>query len=208
MEDELNEFRQINSKLELQLSEQNLLLEDHFNRIKVLEIEQRGHSELMQTTMNQISQYLQVKLTVDDLTKSTVEENLSLKANNEALQSKLMFLETQIQGYQDQLELLSNTQKNWEAGRSSIERNCLGIVDIASEFQNRLNKLISNREKALADSIACSPNDSLVRRNKQLNEDIEKTAHDNMTLRAEINDLKAALKLERERNDILIKEVG
>lgn len=207
MEAELNELRQANCKLELQLCEQNMLLEECTIRNKTLEVEQRSFTESMHSTIQQIASYLSVKTAADDLTKSTIEENQTLKAENESLQSRVIYLEAQLKGCEERLESLSSIQIGWETNKAAIKDSSSSITNIAMSFEQKLNKLIADREKALAESIACSPNDALVRKNKQLAEEVETAATENMMLRSEINDLKSALRVERERNAIMVKEV-
>lgn len=207
LEQEVADLRQSNYKLELQLCEQSMAFEESLTLNKTLEIERKSSSTIIQNALTTIATHLSSRMTVDDLTKVAMEENQTLKAEKESLENRLLLMESHLRGAEDRLLELTKIQSHQDSVRSVLHDSRVTIADISTEFEHRLNKLIEEREIALAEAIACSPNDTLVRKNKQLTEDIERTSTENMLLRSEINDLRLGLKHEKDRNEALAREV-
>lgn len=207
LQEECNQLRQQNSRLELQLCEQNCLLNEFQLKIKELEVSKEQGSDLFYQALKNIHEYLNSRQSVDDLTRSIMDENGRLKEENDRLKSEMKLLENQLLGYEQRLTKFDSIHKNYLNYQRSSEQAKQAVSDLYVDFQNQLNHLIAARTKALAESIASSPTDTLVRKNKALEEEVENLAHQNLKLRSDIGELKMQLDKACTRLQELEKEV-
>lgn len=194
-------------KLEYQLSEQNVLLEELQIKNRALSMDSENYNQGIEKAFNQISGYLSSRASVEDLTRAVMEEDALLKAKINDLESKVVHLESQLCSTEERISSFSNIQKKFEDYKSRANSCKEHVADLSVQFETQLNNLIRAREVALKESIACGPNDTLVRKNKSLEEEVEKFANENMDLRAEINELKFEKEAKDKKIEMLQKEV-
>lgn len=207
LEEDCRQARLQISKFEYQISEQNVLLEEMQIRNKSLEVDSENYNEGLDRALNQISNFLSARMSVDDLTKSVMEEDVLLKEKVSKLESQVCHLKSQLLGAEERISSYGNIQKRFDEYKSRAQGCKEHVSDLSMQFETQLNNLIRARELALKESIACSPNDTLVRKNKSLQEELERLARDNMDLRAEINDMKAEHIEKDQKIETLEKEV-